>query len=60
MKVSDLAAAGVRRVSIGSGLARIARSAVEQASRLLIESGRLSDVISRSRTVFALSCDLNQ
>lgn len=41
MKVSDLAAAGVRRVSIGSGLARIARSAVEQATQLLVESGRL-------------------
>jgi 2-methylisocitrate lyase-like PEP mutase family enzyme len=41
MNESDLAGAGVRRVSIGSGMARIARSSVENAAQMLIESGRL-------------------
>jgi 2-methylisocitrate lyase-like PEP mutase family enzyme len=39
--VADLAAAGVRRVSIGSGLAAAAWSGFERAARQLVESGTL-------------------
>lgn len=41
MRVSDLAAAGVRRVSTGSGLARASWAAFDSAARLLYEEGRL-------------------
>jgi 2-methylisocitrate lyase-like PEP mutase family enzyme len=41
MRVEDLAAAGVRRVSTGSGLARASWSAFEAAARLLLDEGRL-------------------
>ncbi len=39
--VADLAAAGVRRVSIGSGLAAAAWNGFERAARQLVESGTL-------------------
>ena len=42
MNVSDLAAAGVRRVSVGSGLTRVAQAAFEQAALSLRDHGRLS------------------
>jgi 2-methylisocitrate lyase-like PEP mutase family enzyme len=41
MRVADLAAAGVRRVSIGSGFARAAWAAFEQAALSVRDEGRL-------------------
>ena len=41
MNVSDLAAAGVRRVSVGSRVARVAQAAFEQAALSLRDHGRL-------------------
>lgn len=43
LSVSDLAAAGVRRVSVGGSLARIAYGAFEAAARNLVEKGTLID-----------------
>jgi 2-methylisocitrate lyase-like PEP mutase family enzyme len=42
MRVADLAAAGVRRVSTGGGLARASWSAFEEAARVLKDEGKLS------------------
>jgi len=41
MRVSELAAVGVRRVSTGGGLAAAAWKGFEQAARLLLEEGRV-------------------
>lgn len=41
MRVSELAAAGVRRVSIGGGLAAAAWKGFDQAARMLVEEGRI-------------------
>lgn len=41
MRVEELAAAGVRRVSVGGSLAAAAWKGFEQAARLLVEEGRM-------------------
>lgn len=41
MRVSELAAAGVRRVSVGGGLAAAAWKGFDQAARMLVEEGRI-------------------
>jgi 2-methylisocitrate lyase-like PEP mutase family enzyme len=41
MRVSELAAAGVRRVSVGGGLAAAAWAGFDQAARLLVEEGTM-------------------
>lgn len=41
MRVAELAAVGVRRVSVGGGLAAAAWKGFEQAARMLIEEGRV-------------------
>lgn len=41
MRVAELAAAGVRRVSVGGGLAAAAWKGFEQAARMLVEEGRI-------------------
>lgn len=41
--VADLAALGVRRVSVGGALARVAWGAVMRAAKLLLESGRFEE-----------------
>jgi 2-methylisocitrate lyase-like PEP mutase family enzyme len=41
MRISELAAVGVRRVSTGGGLAAAAWKGFEQAARLLVEEGRV-------------------
>ncbi|GGA76232.1 2-methylisocitrate lyase [Edaphobacter acidisoli] len=41
MRVADLAAAGVRRVSVGGGLAAAAWKGFDQALRMLVEDGRI-------------------
>ena len=42
LRVSDLAALGVRRVSVGSALARVAWTAVAKAARSIAENGEFS------------------
>jgi 2-methylisocitrate lyase-like PEP mutase family enzyme len=41
MRVSELAEAGVRRVSVGGGLAAVAWAGFDQAARLLVEEGTM-------------------
>ncbi len=41
MRVAELAAAGVRRVSVGGGLAAAAWKGFDQAARMLLEEGRM-------------------
>lgn len=41
MRVSELAAAGVRRVSVGGGLAAAAWKGFDQAAKMLVEEGRV-------------------
>lgn len=41
MRVAELAAAGVRRVSVGGGLAAAAWKGFDHAARLLVEEGRM-------------------
>lgn len=41
MRVAELAAAGVRRVSVGGGLAAAAWKGFDQAARMLVEEGRM-------------------